>query len=107
MDENRIPTRRRNQPLATRRIVDWTDWTDGSEETSYTLQVFLRRSYFCYTQAEVAVDDNHLTASNNLVSNYKIDGIGDVTVQFHHVARSEFKNLSKRHLPAAETKRCL
>ena len=58
-------------------------------------------------QTEVAVDENHFTAGDDLVSNHEIHRIRNVPIQFHDVARAEFKNFSKRHLAAAKSQRSL
>src|ERR1700760_1897499 len=74
-----------------------------SKEASYALQAFLGRGNLGYTQTKAPVDKNHFTAGNNFVSNYKVHRIGDVSIQFHHVARAEFKDFSEWHLAAAKS----
>ncbi len=64
----------------------------------------MRRCHLRHPQSEVAVDQDHFASGDDLVANDEIYGIGDVTIQFHYVAGTEFKNLSQRHLAAAKTK---
>ncbi len=63
----------------------------------------MRRRHLRYTQTKAAVDKDNFAAGDNFVSNQEIDRIGDVAIQFHHVAGAEFKNLSKGHFAAAKT----
>ena len=56
---------------------------------------------------KVAVHQHHLAASHNLVAHDQVHRIGDMAVQFDHVARPQIENLAQRHLPRAKTQRGL
>src|ERR1019366_2612714 len=79
----------------------------GLEQASYALQALARRGHFSDAQTEIAVDQHHVPAGHDLVSDNQVHGIGDVAIQFDDISGTEVENLAQWHLAAPEAQRSL